>query len=193
VLGPFPGREVAIANALRGIGFTDAIPEFRRSTAFVTSGDRFVVADNASYEIQVYDPNGALEAIFRRRYEPVPVTDEDIAALRAPRLASQNEEGRRELERYYRELPSPPETMPSFGRQLHVDRTGHLWVIEYERPAESQRRRWTVFDTQGRWLTTFRLPDGFDLMDAGGDWVLGRVRDEFDVEYIQLYELIKEE
>ncbi len=82
--------------------------------------------------------------------------------------------------------------MPHFGSQLHVDRTGNLWVIEYERPTESRHRRWTVFDTQGRWLTTFRLPDGFDLMDVGQDWVLGRVRDEFDVEYIQLYELIKE-
>ena len=69
----------------------------------------------------------------------------------------------------------------------------NLWVIEYERPSESQQRRWTVFDAEGRWLTTLRLPDGFDLMDAGDDLVLGRVRDELDVEYVQLYELIKEE
>ena len=152
-----------------------------------------MVADNASYEMQMYRSDGALEVIFRRHHEPVPVTDEDVTGLRAPRLASRDEEGRRELERYYRELPPPPETMPSFGWRLQVDRAGNLWVIEYERPSESQQRRWTVFHPDGRWLTTIRLPDGFDLMDAGDDWVLGRVRDEFDVEYVRLYELIKEE
>jgi hypothetical protein len=183
---------VAVSRALRGNGFNQGYREFGRLTTFLASGDHFMVADNASYEIQVYTVAGALESIFRRRSDPVPITGGDIEALRAPRLSNQGEAGRRALEGYFSDLPDPPETMPHFGSQLHVDRTGNLWVIEYERPTESRHRRWTVFDTQGRWLTTFRLPDGFDLMDVGQDWVLGRVRDEFDVEYIQLYELIKE-
>lgn len=117
------------------------------------------------------------------------MTEQDIETLRAPRLA--NEERRPMMERYFSELPAPPETMPAFGWQILVDRADNLWVIEYERPGELQRRRWSVFDPDGRWLGLVRLPDGFDLMDAGDDWVLGRVRDELDVEYVQLHELIK--
>jgi hypothetical protein len=193
VLGPFPGREVSISKRLRGEGFTESPREFGTYTKFIASGDRFVVADNATYEMQIYNPEGVLAAIFRRHHDPVPVTDQDLAALRAPRLANRDDELRRELERYHRDLPAPPETMPSFGWYLQYDHAGNLWVIEYERPSESHQRRWSVFHPDGRWLTTLRLPDGFDLMDAGDDWVLGRVRDEFDVEYVRLYDLIKEE
>jgi hypothetical protein len=193
VLGPFAGREITIHRRLRGEGFIEGPREFGTYTKFIASGDHFVVADNATYEMQIYSPDGVLEAIFRRNHDPVPVTEDDVAALRAPRLANRDEDGRRELTRYFRDLPPPPEAMPRFGWYLQFDQAGNLWVIEYERPSESQQRRWTVFDPDGRWLTTLRLPDGFDLMDAGDDWVLGRVRDEFDVEYVQLYELIKEE
>ena len=43
-----------------------------------------------------------------------------------------------------------------------------------------ERDGWIVFDPERRWLSTMLLLDGFDLMDVGEDWVLGRTRDEFD-------------
>ena len=43
-----------------------------------------------------------------------------------------------------------------------------------------ERDGWMVFDPERQWLSTMRLLDGFDLMDVGEDWVLGRTQDEFD-------------
>lgn len=34
-------------------------------------------------------------------------------------------------------------------------------------------------------------PDRFDLYEVGDDYVLGRWRDAFDIEHVQLYDLIK--
>lgn len=188
--GSFPGWEFTVHRASRGSGFNRGRREFARSTAILAYEDRVFVGDNASYQIQVYTSDGRLQSLIRKRHEPVPVTDEEVDALRAPRLV--NEERRQTMQHYFRGLPAPPQTMPAFGYQIQADRVGNLWVIEYERPSETQRRHWTVFDSEGRWLSTMRLPDGFDLMDVGEDWVLGRTRDEFDVEYVRLYRLIKD-
>lgn len=48
-----------------------------------------------------------------------------------------------------------------------------------------------VFDTDGRLLGTVQMPRGFAVFQIGRDLVLGRARDEFDIEHIRLYELIR--
>jgi hypothetical protein len=80
-----------------------------------------------------------------------------------------------------------PERKPAYGR-LIVDADDNLWVAEYERHRDAMNR-WNVFDPDGRWLGAVSTPAGLMIHEIGSDYLLGVRRDEFDVEYVQLYEL----
>ena len=142
--GVFSGREISVTPNARG-NFSQGPREFGRGTTYLAGADRVFVADNASYEIRVYDTGRRLESLFRRRVEPIPVIEGDVEALRAPRLENADEDRRRRLTQYFDGLPAPPANMPAFGWQLELDRDANLWVLEYERPADQDRRRWAVF------------------------------------------------
>ncbi|UCG74732.1 MAG: hypothetical protein JSV95_08145, partial [Gemmatimonadota bacterium] len=65
-----------------------------------------------------------------------------------------------------------------------------LWVSETRRPGDDQPR-WKIFDSNGALLGTIETPPRFTIYQIGPDYVLGRWRDEFDVEHIRMYELLK--
>jgi len=46
---------------------------------------------------------------------------------------------------------------------------------------------WTVFDREGRMLATVTVPGGFHLYDVRDDVIVGRMRDELDVEQVRTY------
>ena len=48
---------------------------------------------------------------------------------------------------------------------------------------------WTVFDLEGRVLGFVETPQGLDILQIGEDFILGRVKDEFEVEYVQVWAL----
>ena len=78
---------------------------------------------------------------------------------------------------------------PAFSTVL-ADDTGHLWVREYDLPREENPAPlWTVFDPEGRVLGFVETPAGLDILQIGEDFILGRVKDEFEVVYVQLWPL----
>jgi hypothetical protein len=82
-----------------------------------------------------------------------------------------------------------PETRPAYG-DLLVDESGRLWAAESTRwPALPSY--WTVFDVDGGLLGKVELPNRFRVHAVGSDWVLGVWRDDMDVEFVRLYELLK--
>jgi hypothetical protein len=86
--------------------------------------------------------------------------------------------------------PALPDTdawrLPTFPTSL--DDEGYLWVGNYLRPMETDRR-FSVFDPDGRWLTVVDVPDDIDVFEVGADYVLARWTDELDVEYVRVYGL----
>ena len=139
---------------------------------------------SVTYEIGWYNAAGGLERIIRRSVSNPRVTSEERAAYESERA-----------EEYARSSPvfrglldivELPETKPAYGRLL-VDTDGNLWVAEYGRhPGELTR--WNVFDPDGRWLGPVEAPLGLEILKIGSDYVLGVRNDEYDVEYVQLYE-----
>ena len=95
----------------------------------------------------------------------------------------------------FEEMPFP-KTMPAFGssrsseRTFRVDAEANVWIMEYNRPGDDEKR-WTVFDSAGMLLGTLRVPDDLIILAIGGDYVLGVRRDELDVEQVVMYELVK--
>jgi hypothetical protein len=81
------------------------------------------------------------------------------------------------------------ETFPAYA-SLRLDRSGYLWVEDYRRPGDEQPV-WQVFDPEGVLVTSVHTPEGLRILDIGDDYVLGVVRDEFDVERVRLHRLEK--
>jgi hypothetical protein len=98
----------------------------------------------------------------------------------------------RTVEAAFREIPVP-DSVPAIGALLHgaADR---LWVGR--RHGQSWTARpvsdYDVFAPDGRWLSSVRLPDDARrLLEAGEDYVLVSAQDEFDVQYVRLYQVVR--
>jgi len=48
-----------------------------------------------------------------------------------------------------------------------------------------------VFDPDGRFLGSVTLPARFTSYQIGSDFILGRWEDELEVEYVEVYDLLK--
>ena len=66
---------------------------------------------------------------------------------------------------------------------------GSVWVSEYRRPGDEQPR-WKIFNVEGVYLGVVETPPRFYIFEIGSDYLLGRWRDDLDVEHILLYELM---
>lgn len=164
---------------------------FDTRTAHAVAGDRLFLGPTDAFRIEVRDGGGRLLRSIRVPHEPRPVTPELREAFIEERVAEREDpEARREARENYEEIPFP-ERVPAFA-DLLADADGRVWAQEYPLPGE-EGTRWTVFDPTGVRLGTVALPDGFEPLEVGEDAVLGRARDELDVERILLYPLEKPE
>lgn len=85
--------------------------------------------------------------------------------------------------------------LPALGeaeqRYVRVTHEGQLWVTATKFVARDEPVEWRIYDFRGEPLATVSTPAGFTIHDIRGSWVLGEVRDEFDVEYVRLYEIMR--
>ena len=83
-----------------------------------------------------------------------------------------------------------PLTIPAHGNRMRPDPEGNLWLQEY-RWKEDEPVRWSVFDPSGRWLGVVEVPANFTMSEIGSDYLLGMTTGEFDVQYVDMYALVK--
>ncbi len=101
---------------------------------------------------------------------------------------ARTDNARRDAERLLDELPRPS-AFPAYGTVI-ADDSLNLWVGNYV-PGTRAPTTWTVFDSGGRMLGTIANPRGFVPDHIGQSFLLGRWRDELDVEHVRLYLLSK--
>ncbi len=162
---------------------------FGRDTYGATAGDRIYIGSSDSCEISVYSADGSLTRLIRWAQTARPVTDSDFERAKQDvldRADSDNERMRTEDM-----LAAMPRAsyMPAF-EALRVDRSGNLWVREYETPGAANAT-WTVFNREGRWLGTVQMPGRWRALYIAEEQVLGRWFDDLDVEHVQVRRLIK--
>ena len=87
--------------------------------------------------------------------------------------------------------------MPAL-RSIQLDAAGNLWVEPYVVPG-AESPPFEVYDPEGVWLGSVAMPPGLRRSSSsspslwiGEDYVLGVWVDELEVEYVRLYELVKE-
>jgi hypothetical protein len=165
---------------------------FGRDSRYAAHDGQVFVGNAVGMEFEVYSYSGDLLRIVRVPGMSFQITPEDIEDERLARLGPDPTPDRL---RSFRRLPVP-EAKPSYS-DLLVDSNGYTWLGEYrhfwaERTIERSNRKpkvWTVFDPAGRWLGRVYLPAMFVAFEIGPDYVLGRQRDEMDIEHVQLLRL----
>ena len=187
-------------DAMGAYGSEPVVPAFSQELVTAKWRDLIVATWNKPYEIKAFGADGNLARIIRREHLPVAPTEADRPAFLAEQMAlyrtSVNSAGDPMPEAYLQAeirpfLESAPlaEHFPAFSTIL-VDGAGHLWVREYDLPREENPvPLWTVFDPDGRVLGFVETPEGLDILQIGEDFILGRVKDEFEVEYVQMWPL----
>jgi len=150
------------------------------------SGVVWVVRDPATASeqgFQVLRVDAAGDTLFARRYsyEPVPTSAAEIRA-----------EVRAGFSEMLRERVGDqiwvPETYPPVS-QVATTSSGHLWLAREEGQDPTV---WWVLDAEtGDHLATLELPDGELVLEALGDQLVTRRTDDFDVEYIRRYRIVR--
>jgi hypothetical protein len=162
---------------------------FGRSPQATLSASRFFFSDQDTWEIQVQSPEGELMMLIRQKWDPVSVSEEDGATYVESVVAQSGDpESAPRIRQYFDGIPLP-DHFPPFGRLL-TDRPGHLWVEDFQHPSR-ESRGWTLFDPDGVRSGHLTLPERFDPTEIGTDYILGVRRDEMNVEYVQLYGLVR--
>lgn len=181
-----PGRELHVFEEDgRGVMST---PPFARNSVGTLRGERVVVGDQETFELQEFSLSGELLRRVRIPGRVRSVTPEDMEAYIRGRLATAPAERHPSIRQSLEEAPHS-ETKPAYGAVL-ADQGGNLWVEEWAIPPDFGRS-WMVFDGDGVWLGEVELPQRFDPRVIGEDWILGVELDELDVEYAVLYPLVR--
>jgi len=203
-LGRQPNHEEITARGPGG--HTEPVAAAYSSELVTAAWGALVIAGpNKPYEIRAFRADGTLARIVRREHAPVAPMEADrqvfLEQRRAQYRTSVNSStGQRVSEAMLEERIWPflesvtlAEHFPAYSAVL-ADEAGHLWVREYDLPREEDPAPlWTVFDPEGRVLGFVETPAGLDVLQIGEDFILGRVRDEFEVEYVQVWPLERSE
>lgn len=175
-------------------GFSERM--FGRTTQFLFSDDRILLADNAAYEFRELRPDGSVARVIRRDRPLRPVTDPDVTAYIARAGARYGDDPRREMfDRTLRDQP-PAASMPAFGRSglirtelppVQQSATGDLWVLDYVAFPE-EPETWNVFDHRGHLRGTVVLPPGVEIAHIASNEIIAVTRDGLDVEHVLLFD-----
>lgn len=165
----------------RGRGF-----EIGPSRALTQDG--LWVGEPREPQVVLHGRDGAVRRIARWPDSDRTVTQEHKDAFLADRLASApNDEVRQALRQSAADQPFAP-ILPAF-RDVGADADGRLWVRAFDPPGVERSSPWWLFEADGRALRRVELPESAVLLWASGDRVLLRLRDELDVERVELRRL----
>jgi len=131
------------------------------------------------YEIKRYHADTGLDRIIRSSVPALPVTSK-MEDAGGPSVS----EGPVTWDRVY------PSHLPFWDKVL-ASPSGWLWVRRYPSPIEEAHNTWDVFDPDGVHTALIRIPLSARISELGDDYVLGIFRNEFDVERVRRYEIVR--
>lgn len=194
------GRTYGIASELGGMTANSPLFEPQPSHAVDGSGNIYIAA-GSPYRIDVHAADGTLRRRITRAHTPVPVTDELLERywskvntyLDTTTVKHSEWSVTVDAERGRADLPVN-EVLPATGRLLVSD-DGVLWVqrpdlvadpltLVWTRERSQDDHYWDVFDTDGTFIRTVRLPAAFRPIAVASRSIYGTLRDELDVEHV---------
>ena len=151
--------------------------EFSGGLDLITASGDSVVVFTGGARWEVFRTDGKLIREWTTAYADRPQTTFHRRAFTRPIGSGINTCTRRLLEA----LP----VLPAPGlREVFTDEGGRYWVRTY-----GDTNHWTIYSRSQRILGNVILPPGFELYQAGSDFVLGHSRDENDFELVVAFRL----
>ena len=164
---------------------------FPSRASFAASGDLFLYTPGDQFEVRVFDKAGNLQRIARVSRPRVVVTQADIEAFRTeqwePMVARA---AGTPLEQRIRQFGDPviADSMPAYTALL-ANPAGGFWARRAGHRGDPTVL-WDVFGADGAYAGALELPAGFQPMSLTDRHVAGVFRDENDVEFVEVYELM---
>ena len=158
---------------------------FGRAVFAHAEGNTIAVGTNDEYSFDLFDARGKRTATVREALAPVRVRKNDVDAANEVWLTGMRAEQRQRMEPRIKEFPAR-ETLPAY-QDLLIGRDGAVWTGVAGLPGAA--RVFTVRLPGNAGKRQVVLPAGFFPLEAGTDYIMGRVRDEFGVEYVNVYKL----
>ncbi len=185
--GEFPGLEMYFE--VDGGRVSARLIPFGRVSSAGVAGDRVYIGTADAPEVGVYDPDGTQIGIVRWEAPRIPVNADHLAAYLEESLADADDEDERRRIRVVTRDHAREEFPPYQG--LQTDVVGNLWVNEYLEPG-NDIARYRVFSPAGQMLARVALPPRVAPLEIGLDYMLARRLDDFDIEYVELYRLVRD-
>ena len=165
--------------------------QFRFSMA--VGPDGYFVTEGDSYSIDDYDVSGRLRRIIRLARGPRPVTD-DVKAAHEARLREQTLPEDEEWLQWQLSV-SYPSHLPT-SEWLRADSEGNVWARQEKYGAaagvaDPEMSEFFIFGADGRHLGVVELPANLEVYQIGADFLLAKMRDDLDVDYVHLYRIEK--
>jgi hypothetical protein len=152
-------------------------------------GDDVVVGTSESWELHLIGTTGRPRAILRRTDAPPRSLEGEPLEAYLQSVTSAGWSAAASLE-IMKSFPGP-RYIPAYSA-VHADDAGCLWVRDFsvaDPAGKAVASRWTVFTRSGQIVARATLPAGFELFHIARSSIVGRVRDAYDVEYIQVHQL----
>lgn len=198
-IGTVLGTEQIVTLTERGfsmVGYT-----FGNYSDVAVGTNRIATVTTEAFSADILDSHGVLVAKVRKYAVPIEVTPADVDAHIEETVAKwppgMSDQAIENFRRRVRQGPAA--TYLPLLRSVHVDSEGNLWVEAFPRPGRGDPP-FVVLGVDGTLFGEVYLPPGLDrdthatldpLLEIGSDYVLGIWRDEFGVQFVRLYELIK--
>ncbi len=153
---------------------------------YADEGDTVLALDAAGRRLAVFDPDGSYVRVAARDAAADSLRPFYGWAFRSfwiewtPRRAA-----RTRVARALSRLPIP--VRDAYRRVRPAD-SGDVWVREPVHPGDATAR-WTVLDAEGAPRAMLNVPGRFEIHDIKYPFVLGRWRDEMEVNFIRVYRL----
>jgi hypothetical protein len=198
-----PGSEASVEARPNG-RYSHGRYIFGKGNEFSAQAGRIATLSTDTFAVNLLGLDGSPLLIIRREGEPAPATDGEFGRYVDGVLDLVFPEGRDaspdDMERFRQGLFNEPRasTLPIL-RSAQLDAEGDVWVERYYHPGE-ELPPYLVFGPDGTWLGEVAMPPGLDRgfipyqapsFQIGADFILGVWKDELDVQYIRLYELVK--
>lgn len=168
---------------------TFASPLFSAIVTPSVVGNAIYGATPDRYEILRYDRTGRVRTIIRRSFEPRTVQPEHVRQEHERRLGHVPDGSMRQRVQAILDRTPVPERFPPIAALL-ADEAGNLWARAYDYP-EADSETWAVFDPEGVWLGELQLPARFHPFQVTSDRILGVWRNDDDVPFVRVYQLVK--
>ena len=160
----------------------------RTVIAVQPTASKVCIGDQEGPEIACFGPDGS-RTVIRWTAEPVALADEEITTWRDTTVELMTAKmSETDVLRALEQVPISEFATPY--SQLTLDRSGNLWVEVGRTDGALESIDHLVFDPQGVLLGHVALP-AIEVLEIGDDYVLGLFRDELEVEYLHLYQIVK--